>query len=796
MKKTRRQGTRRDATRPTTDDPREASGKRPAQDAPPDPWIVLRSTRHDWPLTVPGLPISAIAADGEALDRALQPLAKKWNYVFGNRERLGGARLTTLGNQAREDFQALGLTEDAWNDLAASEFIEVAIRHADTRHQEDRAAARLFPWEQVLSAATWARRGHRLHVTRHLRSSGGSTVPPDYPGSLVTIACAPGRLAEKYATEFAVECRFVESILAPRLEARSHLGNPGRVDLQRRLGEVDPGVVHLACIDWLIGVGLVPELTVEEAKEGVLLADPGKEIDPVSAAEFGELLRRPRPAAGPVLVSFSTCYSACHSAALAVANGARLAIGFTGPVDGALAELFFSAFYRRWAETDWDALAAFDAGRVASLASPLGRSGQAVVLWSAESLLRRRPAPADRAEAKAAEARPESPGSAGPPAPETIQAPSPRPETFIGSGPECGLVSPENEVEAVVEPLKALNYSLLHCRRGLFRDFRVRNTGQQPCQVQVTVDLYTGSQGFPWRDSFRLGAQEARSLATEVEVPLLADLLRRAREGMRTTLFVEVKAGSRLLVHRTFGIELLSADEWRDEKETWELLASFVLPRDPTVARLVGAAERYLKAMADDLSAGFDGYQRVTAGDGSAVDLQVRALWAALQHDFPITYINPPPTYAERSQRVRVPSRIGAERRATCLDLALLMAACLEHIGIHPVVYLLEGHAFGGYWRDEGQHVEWTSANLNAAIARSPQWPLCQRYVQAGGLVPLETTLVTGRESFAKACVDGRARLEDPLAFDAMIDIERARRQMILPLPLESGAEPQRCVES
>jgi hypothetical protein len=83
------------------------------------------------------------------------------------------------------------------------------------------------------------------------------------------------------------------------------------------------------------------------------------------------------------------------------------------------------------------------------------------------------------------------------------------------------------------------------------------------------------------------------------------------------------------------------------------------------------------------------------------VDLQVEAIWAALLHEWQLGYINPPPTYADTregvmpldSQRLRTPSSVRRARMGTCIDLALLFAACLELVDIHPVIFLLDGHA-------------------------------------------------------------------------------------------------------
>ena len=68
------------------------------------------------------------------------------------------------------------------------------------------------------------------------------------------------------------------------------------------------------------------------------------------------------------------------------------------------------------------------------------------------------------------------------------------------------------------------------------------------------------------------------------------------------------------------------------------------------------------------------------------VDQQVQAIWTALVNEYRLQYINPPPAYSQQSQRLRTPSEILASKSGTCIDLALLIASCLEYIGVYPGV--------------------------------------------------------------------------------------------------------------
>ena len=139
--------------------------------------------------------------------------------------------------------------------------------------------------------------------------------------------------------------------------------------------------------------------------------------------------------------------------------------------------------------------------------------------------------------------------------------------------------------------------------------------------------------------------------------------------------------------------------------------------------------------------------------------------------------------------------------------LALLFASCLEFVGIYPVVFLIAGHAFPGYWRsdkawwrmkqfrfsDPAGPAESAAVSRPAAITsgQSEGWMFdgvdnlveLLRYVQDGTLVPFESTYVASQRGFFRSLEEGSARLH-PDTFDAMIDIQSARAASVTPLPL------------
>jgi hypothetical protein len=327
--------------------------------------------------------------------------------------------------------------------------------------------------------------------------------------------------------------------------------------------------------------------------------------------------------------------------------------------------------------------------------------------------------------------------------------------------------------------------------------------------------LNAGETSFPFRTTFELGEDEnGRDLTHEVVLPLTSSLIRSQSERIQTSLHLQVTCQGAIVKEETFRIGLAPVDEWQDgDRDEWQWLPSFVLPRDPAVARVIDAAQAILCALADDPAAGFDGYQSIddaAATDDeryASVDKQVQSIWHALMTASGLGYINPPPSYGRTTQRLRTPSQVMTERRGTCIDLALLFAACLEYIDIYPVIFLLSGHAFTGYWRGPGLHAEFlgmqglesmfgdevpagssssgssSDSNPGYVLGQGQHLEVCRRAYERQ-VIPIEATWLTQRGSFGSAIAEGRNNLRRAVEFQAMIDIRLARMRGVTPLPI------------
>jgi len=718
--------------------------KSPPLDAPPD------SSSH----------VSLLTREGtyEVPHEVIGGLSTYWDYVYRHRNRWwdSAAALHELGIRALKLLADLGVFREYLTEIGRAGLVEVRIPFTD---EERGWAARILPWEFLLRLAT---RRRDLVVIRHLDVSvPGINRMQNAPGKLLFVQSAPGALADMY--NFNIEKWLVKGSLDLDDD---ELEDPTSEELEAKIDSYRPDIIHLAGIDLHEGDYLLDYEGTNKEWDGYYLAGANFEEQRVGAMRLGRILN-PGGVNG-ALVSCNFYYSAARIAALAVANGATAAIGFQDEVDDALAERFFANFYQRWRAHKWNMLEAFEEVWLKVAAE----QGAGLVFWSRYSLVRDRQGRVSKSKV---------------PKPKILK---------LGA----------NKSEAIrveVQPNTKINYSLLHNGEGLFRKFRIYKSEPKYANgIQVDVSLNMGTGSFPYAASFDFdGEDSVLDIAEHVNLPLTSELARSLRESVQTSLRIRVRYAGQDLYNETHRVTLQPVNEWEFDQESgarW--LGSFILPGDPAVREVVDAAQKYLMALCDDSGRGFDGYQSTepeSDDPDAGVDMQVRALWCALSFDYSVSYINPPPVFTEGSQRLRTPSDVITGRRGTCIDLALLFAACLEYVDIHPVIFVLSDHAFPGYWRnnkaydefikmkkapERSESVEGASMDINTQLNLA--YEEMRQCVRDGLLVPLETVWLTLHRGFSDAVEAGLENLRSSENFEALLNIKKLRGENVTPLPI------------
>jgi very-short-patch-repair endonuclease len=255
-----------------------------------------------------------------------------------------------------------------------------------------------------------------------------------------------------------------------------------------------------------------------------------------------------------------------------------------------------------------------------------------------------------------------------------------------------------------------------------------------------------------------------------VDLPLSHDFLAGLTERVAGSLLVEVLQDNAILSMSTQRIDVLAYDEWNGLQSIPEILAAFVTPNHPVVESVLSDTAGILGTWTG--SSSISGYQ---SRDPQRVALTAAAVYAALQQRN-IRYINPPASFEEAGQKIRLPDRILESRLATCLDLTVLVASCLEQAGLHPLVVITSGHAFVGVWLEDETFADVATDDLLRLRKR----------VELGQITLFETTLLTNEPavSFEQAVKEALKHLENESAFRCVLDIRRARKSRIRPLPL------------
>ena len=241
-------------------------------------------------------------------------------------------------------------------------------------------------------------------------------------------------------------------------------------------------------------------------------------------------------------------------------------------------------------------------------------------------------------------------------------------------------------------------------------------------------------------------------------------------EKVTGVLHIELKTEEKVLVSDNAETTVFAFDEWHGVGLYPELLATFVTPNHPELARIIARATEFLGQWTGDTS--MDGYQ---SQDPNRVLSQAAAIFTAIKEQA-IAYVVPPASFERVGQRVRLCDMVLQQKLGTCLDLTLLYASCLEAVGLHPLLITTVGHIFTGVWLEERMFPECVQDDFSLITKRLASG--------VNEIAVVETTAVTtGKDlSFDHARTIGEQNLTTQQV-EYIIDVHRARMSRISPLP-------------
>lgn len=258
------------------------------------------------------------------------------------------------------------------------------------------------------------------------------------------------------------------------------------------------------------------------------------------------------------------------------------------------------------------------------------------------------------------------------------------------------------EAEQVEEPKKALRltcdmddmltYATVHNGTHIVRDICVKNISESDLD-DLMLRISSGSGII---ENFELGIEKIKpgeelhfkNLDVIVNAEYLASLTERILCQVTAAIYFEENQ----LISETMNITALAFDQWPGLQYTPELLAAFVMPNHPVVTSMIRLAAKYLEKWTEDPS--LAGYQ---FDDPNRVKNMAAAAYAAIQQSN-VTYAEPPSSFEVFGQRIRLADAVLDQHLGTCMDMTLLYAACLEAMGLNPIMVMMKGHIFAGVW--------------------------------------------------------------------------------------------------
>ena len=326
------------------------------------------------------------------------------------------------------------------------------------------------------------------------------------------------------------------------------------------------------------------------------------------------------------------------------------------------------------------------------------------------------------------------------------------------------------EMTIKTELLPIISYAMQQNGAALARSVTIENP-TDTALVDLELDI-TAAPGFalPFTTHIDLVPAGTNITVSQPKVLLCGEFLAGLTEKLTGMLTFTLRQGEHILLTRHEEVTVLAYDEWQGISIYPELLATFVTPNHPELPKIIGRAADILGHWTGDNA--MDAYQ---SQDPNRILRQAGAIFTALKEQS-ISYAVAPASFEQSGQRVRLCDAILTQKLGTCLDLTLLYAACLEAVGLRPLLIVTEGHIFTGLWLEDRMFPECVQDDVS----------LIQKRLALGinEIAVVETTCLTsGKDrSFDQARTIAEQNLSTQ-NFECIIDIHRCRMSRITPLP-------------
>ena len=335
---------------------------------------------------------------------------------------------------------------------------------------------------------------------------------------------------------------------------------------------------------------------------------------------------------------------------------------------------------------------------------------------------------------------------------------------------------PNGNVVVRIDYLPSVNYSMVNSGIDVCNSLVLENVDDKDmCDLSVEIS------GQYIKDSscrFELLKKGQSVQVTTIKIEPDFTVLSEITEAVKSSFQLIIKCLGDIIFEQEYPITLLSFEEWAGSNVMPEHIAAFVVPNNPLLPKIKLSAARFLEKWTG--SAAFDEYQ---TQDRNRVRAQVAAIYEALRSEG-IIYSAPPASFEQTGQRIRLADKVLTDKMGTCLDTSLLIASCLEEIGIYPIILMLKDHAMVGAWL--------TPNVFSQMVCDDASYLLKETADGNNNLVLLESTAITSSESisFEDAVKSAMQKMKDDSLFEHQNATEAIKNFSHYDLRLEDTGKP------
>ncbi len=320
-----------------------------------------------------------------------------------------------------------------------------------------------------------------------------------------------------------------------------------------------------------------------------------------------------------------------------------------------------------------------------------------------------------------------------------------------------------------IDYLPSVNYSMVNSGMDICKKLVLENNDDKDWH-HLSVEIkgqYIKTSSCRFEMLRRGQSVQVSFIKIEPDFAVLSEIT----EAVKISFLLTVGSEDGVLYEHDYPITLLSYEEWAGSNVMPEHIAAFVVPNNPHLSRIKLFAAKFLEKWTG--SAAFDEYQ---TQDRNRVRAQVAAIYESLRSEG-IVYSAPPASFEQTGLRIRMADKVLTEKMGTCLDTSLLVASCLESVGIYPILVMLQGYTMVGAWLTENV--------FHQMICDDASYLMKETADGNHNLVLLDPTAITSSEgiSFEKAVGNAMQRMKDESLFLYFVDIHRCRLGNIRPLP-------------